>query len=406
MKVIRFAAAFLALFVLVACTQTAWINKNTEETGRHTAGSLVFAVNYAMLSSNENAVLSQISVNFDSEQLFHQGNKSGFTLYMYVKSRSDSLIFQQTRSFALERDSSYNFSWEIPIPRNTEGTIQIKINDRFSQYYGITERRFSTVQKYGFFVSGPALGVCLPAAPASTFQPRPSHSFSHEDSVLCVFINEHNLPLDAELEVTVSSALLKFSRSVRTKTQPDSSIYVWLPIDDLRVAQYVVHGEYRLEGEVIGEWEKEIAFPWQTAYRRAGKKDILRLLRYITTPKEFKILKKHDDKEFFAKLEEFWKFNDPVPATPQNEFRDEFFRRVELANQRYSTINYNNGWQSDRGRILIKYGEPSDIEYHPFDFGQPAYEIWYYYTQQLTFYFVDRKGINQFELYNTWTEGK
>ena len=54
----------------------------------------------------------------------------------------------------------------------------------------------------------------------------------------------------------------------------------------------------------------------------------------------------------------FWARRDPTPATPQNEFRDEFDRRVGYADQ-----NFGNGRQrgslTDRGKILVIFGAPT-----------------------------------------------
>ena len=53
-------------------------------------------------------------------------------------------------------------------------------------------------------------------------------------------------------------------------------------------------------------------------------------------------------------LEEIWRRADPTPETGENEYRNEFLRRVDYANVRYSI--YDQGMFSDRGRIYIRYG--------------------------------------------------
>lgn len=64
------------------------------------------------------------------------------------------------------------------------------------------------------------------------------------------------------------------------------------------------------------------------------------------------------EKERWA--EELWRRADPTPETADNEYRNEFRRRVDYANVRYST--YDRGMFSDRGRIYIRYGEPDDMK--------------------------------------------
>jgi GWxTD domain-containing protein len=59
-------------------------------------------------------------------------------------------------------------------------------------------------------------------------------------------------------------------------------------------------------------------------------------------------------------VEEIWRRADPTPETADNEYRNEFRRRVDYANVRYSV--YDKGMFSDRGRIYIRYGDPDDVK--------------------------------------------
>ncbi|HSP33415.1 MAG TPA: GWxTD domain-containing protein [Thermoanaerobaculia bacterium] len=54
----------------------------------------------------------------------------------------------------------------------------------------------------------------------------------------------------------------------------------------------------------------------------------------------------------------FWARRDPTPATPRNEFREDFDARVIVADSNFSTKTVR-GSMSDRGRILIVFGAPS-----------------------------------------------
>ena len=59
-------------------------------------------------------------------------------------------------------------------------------------------------------------------------------------------------------------------------------------------------------------------------------------------------------------MEAFWKRQDPTPDSADNPVYDEFLRRFALAQSRYSVLKA--GALSDRGRMLIRYGEPSSID--------------------------------------------
>ncbi|GIV58512.1 MAG: hypothetical protein KatS3mg042_1425 [Rhodothermaceae bacterium] len=108
-------------------------------------------------------------------------------------------------------------------------------------------------------------------------------------------------------------------------------------------------------------------------------------------------------------LMEFWQRRDPKPATTINEFKDEFYQRLQYANDRY-TSSLAEGWETDRGRTLIKYGLPTTIEPHLFDRGMAPYEIWIYNNipgeGQAQFIFADRNGFGQFELIHSTVPGE
>jgi GWxTD domain-containing protein len=105
------------------------------------------------------------------------------------------------------------------------------------------------------------------------------------------------------------------------------------------------------------------------------------------------------EEERRAFWDEFWKKRDPTPDTPQNEEMQEFYQRVQYANQHFGTGG--PGWKSDMGATYIKYGPPDEVERHPFNFDRPPEEIWYYYRDKWTFVFVDRDGFGRYQLEQT-----
>ncbi len=95
---------------------------------------------------------------------------------------------------------------------------------------------------------------------------------------------------------------------------------------------------------------------------------------YIITDEEkkvFKALQTDEERENF--IEQFWARRDPDPRTPENEFKEEHYRRIAYANERFASGI--PGWKTDRGRIYIMYGKPDEIESHPSG-GTYNREIW------------------------------
>jgi len=95
----------------------------------------------------------------------------------------------------------------------------------------------------------------------------------------------------------------------------------------------------------------------------------------------------------------FWKERDPTPDTDKNELQEEFYRRVDFANNNF-TVNALDkaGWQTDRGNIYLKYGPPTDVERHQDQLNLPPYEIWYYDKLDRRYYFEDKSGVGDFQL--------
>src|SRR5271165_5441365 len=85
---------------------------------------------------------------------------------------------------------------------------------------------------------------------------------------------------------------------------------------------------------------------------------------YIITPEEkaaFKALSNDEERDTF--IEQFWLRRDPTPDTPENEYKEEHYRRIAYANEHFPAGF--PGWRTDRGRIYIMYGPPDQIESHP-----------------------------------------
>ncbi|MEX0601324.1 MAG: GWxTD domain-containing protein [Rhodothermales bacterium] len=108
-------------------------------------------------------------------------------------------------------------------------------------------------------------------------------------------------------------------------------------------------------------------------------------------------------------LMEFWRSRDDSPRTPINEVKEEFYQRLQYANDRYSSAR-EDGWRSDRGRVVMKYGLPNNIEPNLYDRNTVPHEIWQYNNipgeGQATFVFADRTGFGRFELIHSTVPGE
>jgi GWxTD domain-containing protein len=130
----------------------------------------------------------------------------------------------------------------------------------------------------------------------------------------------------------------------------------------------------------------------QSAYRKWVNEDVA----YIISDREraaFLALTTDEEREKF--IEQFWERRDPTPGTVVNEFKEEHYRRIAYANERFADSDLP-GWKTDRGRIYIVNGPPDEIESHP-NGGRVApypYEEWLYkgLPEVIRFADADRSG--------------
>jgi GWxTD domain-containing protein len=85
---------------------------------------------------------------------------------------------------------------------------------------------------------------------------------------------------------------------------------------------------------------------------------------YIISDQERKaFLSLSNDEERDAFIEAFWLRRNPNPDSPENEYREEHYRRIAYANEHFAAGK--PGWKTDRGHIYIAFGKPDDIDAHP-----------------------------------------
>src|SRR5579871_1137338 len=105
--------------------------------------------------------------------------------------------------------------------------------------------------------------------------------------------------------------------------------------------------------------EEKLRKELETPYKKWLNEDVT----YIITDEEkqaWKRLSTDDERQQF--IEQFWLRRDPTPDTEENEFKEEHYRRIAYANERFASGI--PGWKTDRGRIYIMYGPPDEIEDH------------------------------------------
>ena len=177
-----------------------------------------------------------------------------------------------------------------------------------------------------------------------------------------------------------------------------TSHYYKIEKNDLKMNRYLL-GINARQAEFIAKVEKNFSFFWTEVPGTNEDIDLaFEQMRYILPHDSIKKYENADLEAKQAYFKRFWKERDPNPKTTKNELQDEYFRRINYANRNYTAFG-QQGWLTDRGRILIKFGFPDDIERHPFEMGSQPYEIWRYYALRKAFLFIDATGFGDYRLH-------
>ncbi len=125
----------------------------------------------------------------------------------------------------------------------------------------------------------------------------------------------------------------------------------------------------------------------------------LKAMKYITESKDYSDIIKTAPEEGLILKEQFWMQRDPTPGTLLNELKVEFYRRVEFCLQHFASTSENRaGWETDRGKIYIIYGSPSEVQRRSGDIKTHPTEIWYYNHIDRRFVFMDKSGSGSYRL--------
>jgi GWxTD domain-containing protein len=124
--------------------------------------------------------------------------------------------------------------------------------------------------------------------------------------------------------------------------------------------------------------------------------EMLDLLRYFGYDEQIAAMRRAPAGERARLWRDFYEATDPNTSTPENEALNQYFSRVNAANQRFKDEGIP-GWRTDRGEVFITLGPPDEsVESSP---GASSRIIrWTYLTHRLEIYFQDETGFGRLRL--------
>lgn len=124
--------------------------------------------------------------------------------------------------------------------------------------------------------------------------------------------------------------------------------------------------------------------------------EMLDLLRYFGHEDQIAAMRRAPASERAKLWRAFYEATDPNTGTPENEELNQYFSRINAANQRFKDEGIP-GWRTDRGEVFVTLGPPDEsVESTP---GTSSRIIrWTYLTFRLEVYFQDETGFGRLRL--------
>ena len=288
--------------------------------------------------------------------------------------------------------------------------VWIKLESLDTRAFGLMERRLEVPEiEAGSLTLGSIVFERAPAGdppPPDGYLPNPAREFGEDYPYARVRFPVYGAPETRYLlELSVLSETgdhVLSAKDTIVQTSMTEKLARDFAVDELEVGYYRFRVRVRpLDDDGGDDDETRARFRVVTSSKSWGEdfEKMLAQISIVASRDEYDRIEAVEPEERDAAWEEFWARRDPSPGSPENEFKNEFLRRLGHANMQFRSVV--EGWQTDMGRIYIEYGTPDDIDAHPIGKMLNAWEIWYYYSEHTKYMFVDREGFGEYKLVET-----
>ncbi len=241
-----------------------------------------------------------------------------------------------------------------------------------------------------------------PAWSRGNFFPVPRRRYGETRPVACVYGEIYDRVPSSDSVYAVSYRVIDGSGKTRDSWDDaveridGRGVFILHPsVADLSLGSYRLRVDVKV-GEVRDQAERSFEVD-ETRFNLFDDRQMVRgVLSYVATNEELLVLENLPSDSLSGFWDDFWRRRDPAPEAPGNENLTEFVRRVQYANANFSILG--SGWNSDMGRIYIRYGQPDQIDRSAFSSGGPPREIWTYLDRNRQFIFADTDGFGRYRL--------
>ncbi len=258
----------------------------------------------------------------------------------------------------------------------------------------------------------PALQPPMVATPVAVYEAHPRSAFSAPPDLIAnpreavgygtdsvrFYLETYGLPAHAGLAFEVldpAGRTVWYDSTTVDSTRAVAGRLVTVPPTPLAIGRHELRVRLAGGGQVA-------ATPFLVAFSDlwavANFDDMISLLRYLPAADTLRHMANLSPEERALAWRRFWHDTDPNPQTPENELLDQYFARLQIANQRFRDEG-TPGWLTDRGEVFITIGEPDQIYDPQNGILQRGRVIeWTYNEYRLVVDFVDDAGFGRFRM--------
>lgn len=419
-----------AKILLIICSLFVSLNASDDKPFA-SEGRLRFIVDIAQFMENEKENRVEFSIILYSDQLLESQNKNTVEyeaeLLITNESFKTGRTWKTEANIAKKSESNFNSlvindSWSEIIPIGSY-SFKINIKDLNGSSEGIcsgiiTKQLFTempvTASSIKFFTGRENENSKL------EMQTHASRQYGLLNPVVYVYYELYKNTND-KLDESEINYIIKNNRGEILKTFPskkqsivDNKIKI---INALNVSS-IPSGIYDLEAVVNSNYKEILKLNRQFEVIQFDKSlntdfeinSVIEfsknILPYIASEKEtnkYELLNEKGKIEFIL---EFWEDHDTDKNPLQNETLTDYYKKYLYANENFSWGGIE-GWKSDRGRVLIKYGIPDEIINFFSEENVNPYMVWKYEKDRLyEFIFGDLRGDGRFSLIHSNKESE
>jgi GWxTD domain-containing protein len=434
-----FSTIFLFAFYIVASAQSTFIP---------------LSVDHASFRGAENLIYLEVYLSFNQNYLQYAANDSGFSAEYFASAeigKEDSIYYQKyerkiSQIDSLNEISNYRkfisiFTFAIE-PNSYSATIKLKDlhSERVGEYYF----EFDAAPIPDNILALSSIQLCSFIKPDTTkgdFQknsyltlPNPDNTYSITQPALYYYTELYNLEYNPQKPGKYSilsyitdldgNIIKEYPEKLVTKpgasavlvgghnlvTLPSSTYMFKIRVQDFESKDSL---ESYKRFTFLKPTDRKMALRDTMDQNKTINLDVSEFLelsdqelnqefnklRYLTSKKDKEIFKNLDPQSKRTFLAKFWRKLDNRPNTEVNEFKIYYNSMIDYANANFGNMN-KLGLETDRGRILLTYGTPNEIDRNYMEINKNPHEIWHYHELEggSLFVFADLTGFGEFDL--------